>query len=312
MLGLFFLLFNLGIAYSDFFKYHLRWFITAVALQRYRGKGASELITIKKYVRAESLEQAYQLNQKRSNRILGGMLWMKMSSNTVQCAIDLSDVISREIDEREDSFVIGAMTPLRELETNKSLNQYTCGAIRESLRSIVGIQFRNTATVGGSVYGRFGFSDVLTMLLALDTSVQLYRGGIVPLETYANMPYDNDIIVNIIIKKTPLKTAYMSSRNTRTDFPVLACAISFYKDEQRVVIGARPQKAMIIRADENVQKLIDSEAEVYAQALAGQVKREVLTSSNMRGSAEYRRHLAYVLTKKASLHILDPKEAGIC
>ena len=37
--------------------------------------------------------------------------------------------------------------------------------------------------MGGSVWGRFGFSDVLTLLLSIDTSVELYKGGIVPLET---------------------------------------------------------------------------------------------------------------------------------
>ncbi|HIU74265.1 MAG TPA: FAD binding domain-containing protein [Candidatus Pelethocola excrementipullorum] len=266
------------------------------------------MITIRKYVRAESLEQAYELNQKRTNRILGGMLWMKMSSNTVQNVIDLTDVVSAAIIEEEDSFVIGAMTCLRALETHEGLNRYTDGAVKESLRHIVGVQFRNVATVGGSVYGRFGFSDVLTMLLALDTYVELYRGGVVPLETYAEMPYDTDIIVNIIIKKTAMKTAYVSSRNTKTDFPVLACAVSFRNDEKRVVIGARPQKAMVIQAEDDVMKLSEEEAESLSELLAAQVYNQVKTSSNMRGSGEYRRHLAKVLTKRACMQIL--KEGG--
>lgn len=45
--------------------------------------------------------------------------------------------------------------------------------MKESLRHIVGVQFRNLATVGGSLWGRFGFSDVLTLLLALDAQVEL-------------------------------------------------------------------------------------------------------------------------------------------
>ncbi len=35
------------------------------------------MLKIKEYVKAESLEQAYELNQKRTNCILGGMLWLK-------------------------------------------------------------------------------------------------------------------------------------------------------------------------------------------------------------------------------------------
>ena len=35
------------------------------------------MISIQKYVRAQSLEEAWQLNQSRRNRILGGMLWLR-------------------------------------------------------------------------------------------------------------------------------------------------------------------------------------------------------------------------------------------
>ena len=34
------------------------------------------MLKIKEIVRPQSLEEAYELNQKRTNRILGGMLWM--------------------------------------------------------------------------------------------------------------------------------------------------------------------------------------------------------------------------------------------
>ena len=39
------------------------------------------MIKIKEYVMAESLEQAYELNQKKRNCIIGGMLWLKMQKN---------------------------------------------------------------------------------------------------------------------------------------------------------------------------------------------------------------------------------------
>ena len=48
------------------------------------------MLTIRQYVRAESLEQAYELNQKKANLILGGMHWMKMTTRSVDTAIDLS------------------------------------------------------------------------------------------------------------------------------------------------------------------------------------------------------------------------------
>ena len=48
------------------------------------------MLKIKNYVRPESLEEAYKLNQKKSSCILGGMLWLKMGNRNVGTAIDLS------------------------------------------------------------------------------------------------------------------------------------------------------------------------------------------------------------------------------
>ena len=147
------------------------------------------MITIREYVRPASLEEAWALNQKRTSRVIGGMLWLKMQNTAVGTAIDLSGLGLDTIGETPEGFAVGAMTSLRALETHAGLNEYTDGAVREALRRIVGVQFRATATIGGSVYGRFGFSDVLTLLLALNASVELYKGGIVPLARFAGMPY---------------------------------------------------------------------------------------------------------------------------
>ena len=108
------------------------------------------MLKIKNYVKAESLEQAYELNQKRPACVLGGMVWLKMGNRNIMTAIDLSDLGLDTIMETEEAFVIGCMTPLHALETHKELNAYTNGAIRESVRHIVGVQFRNCATVCGS------------------------------------------------------------------------------------------------------------------------------------------------------------------
>ena len=135
------------------------------------------MITIREYVRPASLEEAWTLNQKRTSRVIGGMLWLKMQNAAVGTAIDLSGLGLDKIEETPEGFAVGAMVSLRALETHAGLNEYTNGAMREALRHIVGVQFRNTATLGGSVYGRFGFSDVLAVLLALNASVELYKGG---------------------------------------------------------------------------------------------------------------------------------------
>ena len=260
------------------------------------------MITIQNYVKAKTLEEAWELNQKRSARVIGGMMWVRLSRKKVQTVIDLSGLGLEGVTETEDAFEIGCMTTLREIEQHPGLNAFTGGAVRESVRHIVGVQFRNLATVGGSIFGRYGFSDVLTMFLALDAYVELYKGGIIPLETFAAMKKDNDILVKIIVKKNAAKTAYQSQRNTKTDFPVLACAVSAENGKKaKAVIGARPQRAVVIYDEEGI--LADGITEESAKAFGVYVASQVKTGTNMRASAEYRQMIAEVLVKRACLSL---------
>lgn len=259
------------------------------------------MINIQKYVRAESLEEAYRLNQNRQNRILGGMLWLKTGSGNVNTAIDLCGLGLDEIQETEEQFSIGAMACLRQIELHQGLNAYTQGAAAAAVRDIVGVQFRNLATVGGSIWGRFGFSDVLTVFLAMETEVELYQGGTMPLERFAAMKYDRDILVRLIVKKTPGEFVYRAMRNQRTDFPVAACALSRMGGEYRAVVGARPARAMIVRDERGL--LSGGLTEDRIRAFAQYVSETVPTGSNTRGSAAYRTHLVRVLTERNLLDL---------
>ena len=255
------------------------------------------MITIQKYVRAQSLEEAWELNQSKRNRIIGGMLWLRLGSGSVNTAIDLSGLGLNTIEETDEEFSIGAMTTLRDLEMHAGLNSYSCNAVKKAVKDIVGVQFRNRATVGGSIWGRFGFSDVLTVFLAMDTYVELYKGGIMSLEEFASMRADNDILVRIIVKKTPGKVVYTSMRNQRTDFPVLACAVSCLDGQYRLSVGARPARARVFRDEKGI--LAGGITEQSAKDFAQYAGKTVHTGSNMRGSAAYRSHLVKVLTERS-------------
>lgn len=254
------------------------------------------MITFQKYVKAESLEEAYTLNQVKNNKIIAGMLWARLGTPSYNTAIDISGLGLDTIEEDDNQFKIGAMVSLRELETNKSLNEYTNNAISDALESIVGTQFRNMATIGGSIWGRFGFSDVLTILLALDSYVELYKGGLVPLSDFSKMKYDNDILVSVIINKKPCKCVYSSVRIQRTDFPVLTCATSNIDGEYKIVIGARPGRARLYTDEKGI--LAGKDLTSVASLFASDLSKLVPTSSNNRGSAEYRSKLVATLVER--------------
>ena len=261
------------------------------------------MITFSNYVKAESLEEAYNLAQKKTNVVLGGGLWLRMAKKQYQTAIDLSALGLNQIEETEDDFKIGAMVTLRQLELHQGLAAYTQGAVKEAVSHIVGVQFRNLATVGGSVYGRFGFSDVLTAFLAMDSYVELYNSGIVPMREFAASAFDRDILVRVIIKKTPGCFTYHSVRNTQTDFPVLTCAAARYEEDGRVqlAVGARPGRAILMNDEK--QLLAGEWTQDKIEAFAAFAQKQVPTGSNTRGTAEYRSHLVKVLTKRAMMEL---------
>ena len=256
------------------------------------------MIKVREYRVVESVEEAWELNQKRPNRVVAGNMWLRLGKGQAGTLIDISRLGLDTIEETDEEFVIGAMVPLRELETNTALNAFADGAFREAVRHIIGVQFRNLATVGGSIFGRFGFSDVLTIFLAMDTTVELYKGGMVPLEEFAKMKRDRDILLRLHVRKEKARYVYNSVRtNATTDFPVLTGAMAFLPDHSyRLVIGARPARAVRLAAADQFKGFVNSED--TARKMAEAARDEVVTSGNLRGSAEYRKHLTGVVVKR--------------
>lgn len=241
------------------------------------------MLKIKNYVFATSLEEAYTLNQKRSSQIIAGNGWLKMQNRTIATAIDLSALELAYIREDEEWFEIGAMATLRDVELHEGLNAYCAGAVADAVRGIVGVQFRNSVTVGGSVYSRFGFSDVCTILLALNAKVKLYSAGEISLAAYMQQAYDRDVIVSVIIPKEKVRIKYESFRAQATDFPVLNVALSKIENgAYRLAVGARPQRARVFEC----------------ASVAELENCEFTYGTNMRASAQYREILAKALIKK--------------
>ncbi|MDO4270586.1 MAG: FAD binding domain-containing protein [Eubacteriales bacterium] len=258
------------------------------------------MLSINQYIRAKSLDEAYELCQKKSTAVLGGMLWLKMQRRTVGTAVDLCDLGLDRIEETETAYRIGAMVPLRALETHEGLNALTRGAAADSVRHIVGVQFRNCATVGGSLYGRFGFSDVLTLFLALGATVELHRAGELALADFLALPRTTrDILVRVTVPKAPVKAVYLSQRNASTDFPVLTCALCAREGAYTCAVGARPMPAAAFGDEKGL--LANGITEESARAFADDIASRCAFGGNRRAGADYRREICKVLVRRAAL-----------
>lgn len=92
------------------------------------------MYTIQGYVKVKSLEEAYELNQKKSSAVIGGGMWLRLGSRAIGTAIDLSDLELNRIEETEDEFIIGCMTSLRDIECHEGLNRYFHGMMKNMLK----------------------------------------------------------------------------------------------------------------------------------------------------------------------------------
>lgn len=245
-----------------------------------------------------SLEEACQLlsSDPRNHVALGGGCWLRLGNRRIRKAVDLSRLGLDYIREEQGWLVLGAGATLRQLETNPAVAGRFDGLLSRAVASIVGVQFRNLATVGGSVYARFGFSDVITALLALDARVVFHRAGERTLEEFlASDGCPGDVLTQVRIPDDGRRAAYESVRRSSTDFPVLAVAVSRLGEDWRVSVGARPFPAE--RSREAEAYLAGGRgAEAAGEAAAAQLR----FGSNLRGSEEYRRRMAAVLVRRAA------------
>lgn len=244
------------------------------------------MYTARNYVVAASPEEAWELNQKKANAILGGGCWLRLGRRRYDTLIDLSGLGLDEIRLEGDTISLGAMVTLRQAETSPLLREAFGDYFSRCTRHIVGVQFRNCATVGGSVAARFGFSDPVTALLPLGCQVELVKAGRIPLEQYAAMPYDRDVLTHIHIPLPKYgRPIYESVRNTQTDLPVLTCAVAREENGLAAALGGRSGRPSLLRgADRD-----------------GLVEQAMKLSyvDNLRAGADYRRHLAKVLLNRA-------------
>ena len=250
------------------------------------------------YVRVGNAAEAYELLQKnRNNKIIGGGIWMRLGARRVATAIDLSACGLDQIEETDDEFRIGSVVTLHRLERHEALNAMVHNVFEFALHDIVGVQLRNTATVGGSIYGRFGFSDVLCSLLALDTYVELTGAGRVPLAEFVHMGYTRDVIERIVVKKHDYRASYEAVRKNATDFPSLNVTAAWWNGVWHVAVGARPLPAELL-AGEACGLTAEYPSEAELRALVERV-RGLSYGSNLWGSAAYRRQIAGPLAVQA-------------
>ncbi len=242
--------------------------------------------------------------------IIGGNMFLKMSNKKLGVGIDLSNLHLNKININDRVISIGTSVTLSQLEENTFLNNYSGGVIKKMIEKISSKQLRNMATVGASVYANYGFSDIVPVFLALNARVHLYNAGWMNLNDFINIKKtaaNRDILVEIEIPIEESFAHYSGLRTTAGDFCILNLVISRIKDEIKVVVGARPMKAIVaVETSKYINDHIDFLTTDELIKNAGNILvEEVDFGNNMRGSKEYRKNLSKGLLAKALKEVVN-------
>ncbi len=251
---------------------------------------------VNEYYRASSLEDAYQkLQASPKNVILAGGLWMKKMGQSYDSLIDLSKLCLDKISETKDEVIVGSMVTQRDFEDSKIVSFLFAGVPAYAVREVMGVNFRNLATIGGSIMGRYPFSDVITGLLPYDVELEFYPAQKMSLEEYLNYKGKlNAILVAVHIKKGEGKGFFKKVKTTALDFPIVNIAVAKVNKEYRVVVGARP---MVAARSYKAMEYLNNGGKDFAHAAELAVE-ELSFMDNKDASKEYRVDLAKVYVRR--------------
>lgn len=209
---------------------------------------------------------------------------------------------------------VGAMVPLRKLETSALVRQ-EWGVLARTLRTLSNVRVRNVATVGGHLAHGDPHMDLPPLLSALGATVTiagpkgerswpveaLYAGY---LETTLGA---GELITQVQVPPMAGKRAAYLKCTTRSvdDWPALGMA---------VVLGEKQVGIVMSAATDKPTRLVAAEAVLNGKALndglirqAAEAAREVQIESDLHGSAAYKKHLVGVYLARA---IHEARNAG--
>lgn len=235
-------------------------------------------MNFKEIVQPSSLEEACKvLANHHKAVIIGGGVFLRLQKREAELGIDLSRLNLSYIKEDEKVFHIGSMTTLRDVETSGNLPR----CLVESVRQIGGVGLRNMVTVGGSVCGRYPFSDINTALLSLGARLIFSNKGEISLEQFLDENYVlNDILTSIVVPKAEYSTCRYF-KHTYTDFSLVNLSVAS-GDNIRIAVGARPGRAMLV-------------SDINTGHTAEELLAHIEFKDDIRGSGAYRRHIAEVM-----------------
>ena len=271
------------------------------------------------YLRPDNLNELLEALDEYGSRaklLAGGTdLTIALKQRTIkpEVIIDLNHVRNEfsGIQLSKTSLRIGAMTTYTELETNPTVIRYA-RALSEAAAQVGTFQIRNLGTIGANLANASPAADTAPPLIVLNAKVRLRnkqreremlvadfitgvkKTAIEPDEVITSV----EVPVNELVSSFWMRTAKRNENVISVVSVAVAAEIeSDHFGESKVALGAVAPTPIL--AKEASSKLTGSPISTDAiETVSKLAAKESKPISDVRASAEYRRHVVYVLTKR--------------
>jgi len=271
------------------------------------------------YERATSVDHAIALLERRGSEarlVAGGhslLPMMKLRLANLEYLIDINDLGAELGYLRVDpeQVRIGALTRHRDLLESDELAA-AFPIFRDAERVIADPVVRNRGTLGGSLCQADPSEDLSAVCTTLNASCVI-RGGngerVVTMEEFYRGPYetaveDGQILTEVRIPVRPGgSSAYEKVERRAGDWAIVSAGAAVWMDDGRIT-DARVGLAAVGPNTTGIPAISDAlrgqepSDLLYAEA-GGIAAANCSPTTDMRGSAEYKRHLASELTQRA-------------
>jgi carbon-monoxide dehydrogenase medium subunit len=272
------------------------------------------------YVAPTSVEEALAALSEHGDEakiIAGGQSLLpvlRMRLNAPEWVIDLGRIDSlRGVRDGGDHLVVGAMTTHHDIGHDALVHEHAL-LISKAITHLADAQVRHRGTFGGALAHADPAGDLGAPVLALDATFVVQgpsgtreiAGSDFFVDLFETAISDDEILVEVRVPKhTGWGAAYEKFVRIAHQWPIVAVAAAVRMDGDAIAearIGLTNMGSTPVRATATEQALVGRPATDEGVAEAASAAADGTSPpSDLNGDADYRRHLATVLTRRAVL-----------
>jgi carbon-monoxide dehydrogenase medium subunit len=239
---------------------------------------------------------------------------LRMRLNAPELVIDLGKIESlRGVRDDGDAIVIGAMTPHAEIASNNLVAEHAA-LLSKAVEHLADAQIRHRGTFGGALAHADPAGDMGAPVLALGAQFTIASPNAFRtveadeffVDLFETAIGDNEILTEIRIpKRTGWGAHYEKFVRVAHQWPIVAVAAAVRVEGSTIAearVGLTNMGSTPLRARSVEQALVGQPATADGvRAAAEKATEGTNPPSDLNGDADYRRHLATVLTRRAVL-----------